>query len=785
MITTKRSDDNALFSSQTDLKVSSKPLFTNMSLLAKCVALACVTLSIPTIAQQADDIENDAGKLEVIKVSARRTVESLQNVPVSVTSVGEEELLSKGISVITEIQQFSPNTTLQTSRGTNSTLTAFIRGIGQQDPLWGYEPGVGIYVDDVYIARPQGAVLDILDVERIEVLRGPQGTLYGKNTIGGAVKYVTKEMRGDTAFTASATAGSYGQQDIKVTGQMPIIEDKLYVGVGFANLTRDGFGTYLQSAIPDQNLENYNKDLWAARINLEYRPTDDLFIKLGWDKTQDDSNAKGGYRLIPSLLTDAPVPSNRFDSYTSLPTTNEVQIEGMSLSVRYAVSDDLELKYVASDRESYSPTNIDFDNTALDIFDVPAEYRDENQTHELQATYRQDSFSLVGGMYYYDGESCGNFNAILGVLGRSLGASGLTREVAGCNNSESVALYTQGSFDINDKLSLTVGARYTDEKKTAIVNNGLIFANIYPSTGWVDGFIRREGQLVPTVLGSDSDGDGVLDAPKSQSWTRFTPRVGVEYQMNTNTMFYATYGQGFKSGTFNPRASTDETGVDPEIVDSFEIGMKKDWSDQFRTNITYFTYDHKDRQYIAVSDAGDGTTLNQTLQNAAETAGNGVEAEITFVANENLTFNAAFGYLDFEIKRNDSVPPLIGLSNTPEYTANFSANYFLETDMGNFVFNANYYHRDDYLLFESSELLTQDSYGMVNVSIMWESLEGDWYASLHGKNLTDEAYLVGGYDFVGAPDDSGNFTPGLGGDTTLIGYYGDPRTVHLTVGYRF
>lgn len=754
--------------------------------IATCVAIACGMASSHAFAQQNSDVnEKEAGKLEVIKVTARRTVESLQTVPVAVTSIGEEELIAKGIAVITELQQSSPNTTLQTSRGTNSTLTAFIRGIGQQDPLWGYEPGVGIYIDDVYIARPQGAVLDILDVQRIEILRGPQGTLYGKNTIGGAIKYVTKEMRGDTAFNASATVGSYGQQDIKVTGQLPIIEDKLYVGAGFANLTRNGFGTFLQSALPNQNLENYNKDLWAARLNLEYRASDDLFVKLAWDKTQDDSNAKGGYRLLPSLLTNAPVPASKFDSYTSLPTTNEVQIEGYSLTVRYNVSSDLELKYVASDRESYSPTNIDFDNTALDIFDVPAEYKDENQTHELQATYIQDSFSMVGGLYYYDGESCGNFNAILGVLGRALGASGLTREVAGCNNSQSYALYTQGSFDLTDKLSLTLGARYTNEEKTAIVNNGLIFANIYPSTNWIPGFTRAPGQLVPTVLGTDTNGDNVLDAPKSQSWNRFTPRVGIEYQMDADTMIYASYGQGFKSGTFNPRAETNEAGVDPEVVDSLEIGFKKDWSDQFRSNITLFTYDHKDRQYIAVGSAGNGTALNQTLQNAAATAGNGIEAEMTYVASENLTFNVALGYLDFKIKENNSVPPLIGSASTPEYTANLGTNYLMETGFGNLIFNANYYYRDDYLLFETSPLLAQEGYGMLNVSVMWESLSGDWYASLHGKNLTDEEYLVGGYDFVGAPNASGNFTPGLGGDTTLIGYYGDPRTIHLTVGYRF
>ncbi len=759
-------------------------LKSKISIAAQCVALALSALAMPTVAQEASE-EDEVGKLETITVTARRVTESLQNVPVAVTSIGEADLEANGIAVLTEIQQFSPNTTLQTSRGTNSTLTAFIRGIGQQDPLWGYEPGVGIYIDDVYVARPQGAVLDLLDVQAIEVLRGPQGTLYGKNTIGGAVKYVTKEMSGDTSFTARATVGSYSQQDLKLTGQIPIIDEKLYLGVGFAKLGRDGYGEFLQSALSNQDLDNYNKDLWAARVKLEYRPSDDLFIRLAWDKTEDDSNAKGGFRLLPSLLTNAPVPDSRYDSYTSLPTTNKVEIEGLNLSVQYDVSESLQVKYIASDRESYSPTNIDFDNTALDIFDVPAEYRDENQTHELQANYVGDGFTMVGGIYYYDGESCGNFNAILGVFGRSLLLPGLTREVEGCNNSESTAIYTQGSFDINDKLSLTVGARFTDEEKTAIVNNGLVFANVYPSTGWVPGYVRPEGQLVPTVLGTDTNGDGLLDAPKSDSWSRFTPRIGVEYQMDSNTMFYATYGQGFKSGTFNPRAETNEDGVAPEIVDSFEVGMKKDWSDSLRTNVTLFSYDHKDRQYIAVGESSNGTDLNQTLQNAAETAGDGVEAEITYVANDNLSFDIALGYLDFEIKRNDVIPPLIGLSNTPEYTANFAANYILDTSVGTFIFNANYYYRDDYLLFETSDLIAQDGYGMLNASIMWESQEGDWYASLHGKNLSDEEYLVGGYDFVGAPDADGNFAPGLGGDTTLIGYYGDPRTVHLTVGYRF
>ncbi|MFT4938960.1 MAG: iron complex outermembrane receptor protein [Paraglaciecola sp.] len=732
----------------------------------------------------AQEVEQPKKGLERIEVTARKTVESLQEVPVSVTSIGAIELDEKGISVLTEIQQFSPNTTLQNSRGTNSTLTAFIRGVGQQDPLWGYEPGVGIYIDDVYVARPQGAVFDLLDVERIEVLRGPQGTLYGKNTVGGALKYVTKAMSGDTELNVQGTVGSYSQRDLKVTGQVPIIEDKLYVGFGFADLTRDGFGEYLLSALDNQDLENYNKDLSAARLTLEFTPSDDLFFRLAWDKTTDDSNSKGGYRLLPSILTDAPVPDSVFDSYTSLPTENKVELEGISLTARWDINDAFSLKYIGAKRESYSPTNIDFDNTPLDIFDVPAIYDDENTSHEVQFNFSGDGISMVGGVYLYDGESCGQFEAILGVLGRSIGFPGLTREVSGCNNSESTAVYAQGSYDITEQLSLTVGARYTDEEKQANVNNGLIFDNVYPETNWIPGYVRPEGDLVPQVLGSDSDGDGVLDAPAVESWSRFTPRVGLEYQANPDLMFFASYSQGFKSGTFNPRATVNEPAANPEIVDSIEIGMKSDWSDDLRVNLTVFSLDHKDRQYIGIVPSDDASVLNQFLSNVAETSATGLEAEITYVATDNLTFDVALGTFDSKIEKNDAVPPLIGISNTPDYTFNFAANYVLESSVGAFTFNANYYYRDDYRLFEDSDQLQEEGYGMLNASVNWQSDGGQWYGGLHLKNLTDEEYLVGGYNFA-VDNGDGTFGPGLGGDTTLIGYYGDPRTVSLTVGYRF
>ena len=755
------------------------------------VALAITAaLSAPVVF--ADEQEKETG-LERIEVTARKTAENIQQVPVAVTSISASDLAESGVSVITEIQQFSPNTTLQTSRGTNSTLTAFIRGVGQQDPLWGYEPGVGIYIDDVYMARPQGAVLDLLDVDRIEVLRGPQGTLYGKNTIGGAVKYVTKEMSGDTEFNIEGTVGSYNQRDIKLTGQIPLLEDKLYIGFGHADLSRDGFGEYkiVADSLGDQDTENYNKDLTASRLTLEYHATDDLFMRLAWDRTKDDSNAKGGYRLLPSLVTEAPVPDSVFDSYTSLPTDNKVELEGFSLTIDWNVNDNLSLKYVGASRENYSDTNIDFDNTPVDVFDVPAVYDDENTSHELQANYAGEGFTLVGGVYLYDGESCGTFDAILGHLGRvAFGTPGFTREVAGCNNSESSAIYAQSSIDLNEQWSLTLGARYTNEEKEAYVNNGVWFDNVYPESGWVPGYERDPNIVFPQVLGNqvgvDEFGNPVFDGPAKDDWSRFTPRVGVEYQMDASTMLFASYSQGFKSGTFNPRAETNEASANPEIVDSIEFGMKKDWNDVLRTNITAFFIDHKDRQYITViPDPNDPTVLNQNLGNVAGSTVDGIEAEITYAATDNLTIDLSFGWVDYDIEENsDGTQSIMHLSNTPEYTMNLAANYVIDTDIGYFVINGGYYYRDDYYLFEETDLLEQEGYGMVNIGVSWESSEGNWYGGIYGKNLTDEEYQVGGYNFVGV-DDNGNYVPGLGGDQTLIAYYGDPRTIHFTLGYRF
>ncbi len=748
--------------------------------------LVSAVFMTPVLAEQASEEtkkDEEAG-LEVIQVTARKTAENLQDVPVAVTSLGATDIGERGLSSVIEVAQFSPNTTLQQSRGTNSTLTAFIRGVGQEDPLWGYEPGVGIYIDDVYVARPQGAVLDIMNIERIEVLRGPQGSLYGKNTIGGAVKYVTKAMSGDAEMSVDLGLGSYNQRDAKLTGQLPLIDNKLYVGVGYANLQRDGYGEFLVSALPGQDTENYNKDLQAARLTLEYRPTDDLFFRLNYDKTDDKSNSKGGYRLVPSLLTNAPVPQSVYDSYTSLPTWNKVETEGLSLMADWTINNHFTFKSVTSERESYSPTNIDFDNTAVIIFDVPAIYDDKQFTQEFQLNYSGDKLTAVSGLYYYTADSCGVFDAILGVLGASLAQPGLTREVGGCSNGDSIAAYSQGSYQLNEQWSVTAGLRYTKDDKEAVVRNGLIFNNVYPESGWIPGYVRPDGLTTPVVLDDE------------ESWSKLTPKLGVEFKQTDDLMWFASFSQGFKSGTFNPRATIAEPAADPETVDSYELGVKSDWSRTVRVNATLFMLDHKDRQYISViPDPNDASVLNQRLGNVGRSEATGAELELTWAASRELEIYANLGLIDAKFEEAISYTPAgvpidisdrFSITNTPETTANIGFTYNMGMASGDVIFTGNYSYRSDYSLVELDNLLTQDAYGLVNLGATWYSNDGHWTVGLHAKNLTDEEYLVGNYAFV-TPDATqpSGYRPGLGGDNTFIGYYGAPRTVTLNLGYRF
>jgi iron complex outermembrane receptor protein len=729
----------------------------------KSLIAAAVTtlLSSPmALAQQNEKTEAEDGKLERIEVTARRTNESLQEVPVAVSAFGEGELERDGIEDITELQYKMPNTTFQVSRGTNSTLTAYIRGVGQQDPLWGFEPGVGIYIDDVYVARPQGAVLEVLDVQRVEVLRGPQGTLYGKNTIGGAMKYVTRELTGYDEFEVKGTVGTYNQRDLKVSGQTALA-DNFYVGGAFATLNRDGFGEFVNTGD-----ENYNKELMTGRFNAKWLVNKDLNVKFAADWTKDDSNARGGHREQESLLSDEPRLTDVYDAYTAMPTWNEVENEGYSMTVDWAINNDWMFKSITAYREGSTNTNIDFDSTVNPVLLVPAVYEDEQTTQEFQFMYRDDRLDFVGGLYFYEGEACGEFGTVLGLLGLSI-------DTGGCVDTSSEALFGQATYQLDDQWSVTLGGRYTRDDKSADV-----FRYTYAGIKFLD---RGDYSADPIVINSDFT--------TQADWSKFSPHASVSYQVDPAVMLYASYSNGFKSGGVDMRADVSlnpdaSNPYDPETVDTVEFGVKSEMLDgRMRLNAAAFFSDYQDMQ-VTVQRAIEGGGVASQVLNAADSTVQGFEIESTFAATPTLNFNGSLGYIDAEFdsvaffnpetQQVEDVSDLWSFQNTPKVTANLGFTKEFALESGSLVWSTNVSYRDDTQIFEVPSPLDEEAYSLTNTSVVWYSNSSQWTVGLHAKNVFDEEYRVSGYNF------GSTF-----GENIVTGYYGDPRTVSLSVGYRF
>ena len=435
-----------------------------------CLSLMIGTLLAtgPVLAQEAPQGTPAAGRtasatnLDSITVTARKREETLQEVPVAVTAFTSEALDRMNVLDSSDLDAQVPTLTIYAARGSNTTLTAYIRGVGQSDPLWGVDPGVGLYLDDVYIARPQGALLDVFDVSRIEVLRGPQGTLYGKNTIGGAIKYISRGLPTQTEGFAQITVGNYSQLDAKAAIGGPIggADSGLRARVAVASMNHDGFG---ENTINGQPVSD--KQINAARFNLGAYAGDDFDVQFALDWIDDQSGMRGSKMLAPNpFLRPYPPMDSRYDIRSGMRNLNSVETKGASATVNWRPSGDVALKYVVAKRESDSDANIDFDTTPVKLADVSGTYNDNQVSNEVQLNYDAGGrVRGVVGLYQFSGEAGGQiqnnfFNLQFG-------------DTRGKVLTDSIALYADWTFDLTTRLKLDVGARYTDEDKRAVVLN--------------------------------------------------------------------------------------------------------------------------------------------------------------------------------------------------------------------------------------------------------------------------------------------------------------------------
>ncbi|RZA37362.1 MAG: TonB-dependent receptor [Lysobacteraceae bacterium] len=728
------------------------------------LAIACTLLAPAAWAQDAAPAESvsEATTLDKITVTARKREETLQEVPIAVTAFTPETLDKLNVQDLADLDAQVPNLTIYAARGSSSTATAYIRGIGQADPLWGVDPGVGIYLDDVYIARPQGALLDVFDVGRIEVLRGPQGTLYGKNTIGGAIKYISRALPTETEGFAQLTVGNYNQLDAKAAlgGSIGGADSGLRARVSVASMNRDGFGTNL---LNDQEVSD--KEINAARFQLGAYAGDDLDVQFALDWIDDQSGVRGAKMLAANPLAPTYAPlDDRYDIRSGMPNVNDTVMKGGSITVNWRATDNWVFKYVAAKRESDTETNIDFDTTPLKLVDVRAFYSDSQVSHELQANFDAGGRARgVMGLYAFDGDAGGQvLNYFFNPLAPVALTNPLFGDTQGVVNTKSIAVYADWTFDLTDRLKLDVGARYTDEDKHAIALNRFYLTPTY-ETSW----------------GTAANFD------KTVNFENLSPKVSLDYQVTDDIMVYGVASRGFKSGGYNIRANTTAVPrsgepFDDEQVDSYEIGSKMAFFDQsLFLNLAAFHNVYKDIQlsvFTSYQLPGGGSSFFGDFTNAGKGTVNGVEVEYQWLPNQHWLISGNLAWLDAKYDEfftaGVNVADSQYFTNAPEFSGALNVEYRTPlANGGNLSARVGYsYQSEVWPTTDLSPAIRQDGYGLVGAGIIWK-VNDSWQLSLQGSNLADEEYRTTGYNIAAYG--------------VLTGFYGPPRQYSLTARYDF
>ncbi len=736
--------------------------------LAMGLAVTGLLCALPLYAQQTGNTDAstdttkpvNAKQLGQVTVTARKREETLQDVPIAVSAFTSATLFKQNVQNLGDLQGKVPSLQVYAARGSNTTLTAYIRGVGQADPTWGFDPGVGIYLDDVYMARPQGALLDVFDVNRIEVLRGPQGSLYGKNTIGGAIKYVSNPLPKKTEGSVTATVGTHGEKDVKVSLGGASADGVWRGRVAAASEHNDGFGKNLIS-----NSRNGNKNTNAARVSLGFFPSSTFNAQLSVDALRDNSNPRGAKMLIANKFdpTYAPLSSD-FNTRGGLAQLNHTDMSGAALTLNWIVNQDWTLKSITAYRKSSTDTYIDFDTLPEKIADVTAKYNDHQFTQELQANF--DSGGVlhgVFGLFYFKGTAAGQIhNIFLGSPPYSTLGYSLYGSTGGSTGTESYAGYGDFTWDLSPQWSLDVGMRYTHETKTALIQN----------FGYADATFQN-----PTSTLADFSG--------SHASNNVSPKVSLAWSANDQIKLYGSYSEGFHSGGYNIRANcvaipSSCRPINDEKVQSFELGSKMTFfDDALMMNTALFHNVYSNIQLsvftsFALPNGSQGFFGDFT--NAGKGHIDGLEEEFAWKPSEDWTLSGQFAYLHTKytefLTKGVNVADQQKFTNAPKWSGGLSLeNTHQLGNGGSLTARINYtYQGLVYPETSLSPLIAQSAYGLWNAGVIWQ-IDQPWTLSLQGTNLANKSYRTTGYN--------------IGSLGIVTGFYGAPRMVTLSARYTF
>ena len=743
---------------------------------------AASTLALHTAAQAAPDAdpappEAEGTRLEEVIVTSQKRSESLQKTAVSVTAYARETIEQQKISTFRDLSGRVPGL-LAPKRSTAYTTQQYsIRGIGEIDTY--PEPSVAVYVDDVYLARTVGSLYDTPDLERVEVLRGPQGTLYGRNSSAGAIRFITKEPTAERNGEIGLTYGTSNNVEFKgrVNGAI-LSDDRLNGSFSLVRHTRDGW----QHSVP-LNIDVNDLDLTVVRGKLSSKLTDKLSATFSadamWDRSsqsyytpvnQPDGLVGSGGKTDPDLTWSDTLPYNKTTVY------------GGSLTFKYVLSDHLTLKSVTAVRGMKGPIYYDNDGVTQIKGDSYAGFDQHYRTQEFNLNGEYDRLNFVAGVYYFY-EYFHNHR-----LSQSAGSPkddvGTVTHTNNYLRTESWAAFGQVNYKLTDQFSVTLGGRYTEDRRR-FDNRGQQSSGVtlHDPQEWGYDPDRFERLYGPYTTNFD------VHAP----WTKFssfTPKLGLQYQWTPDVLVYGSYSQGFKSGGYDLRTNTvvgSLTPYQPQVTSTYEAGIKTRWLDGSVTaNLAAFYNDIEDFQVRATATAALGNVVNQLI-NAGEAHSKGAELEIAVAPIEGLRINATAAYLETEYDTFTATLPnnvagrktLVGLDfpYAPRWQVGLAANYRLPLDTAGAwrVGVDGQYESRRYVDIYNTDQTQVKPQTFFNATVNYTSDDAKWFTGAQVKNLLDlRRGQAGGY----SPTNAG---------TSPLYYraYNEPRFINVFVNRKF
>ncbi len=676
---------------------------------------------------------------EKIEVTARKRTESLFESPTAITSIGANLIDKANMGNLEDIGKYVPNLNItRYGVGNAAHASVFIRGIGLQDHIITTDPGVGVYLDGVYLGRQMGSNLSLPNVERVEVLRGPQGTLYGRNTLGGAVNVITKQPGDEGILTTSAKVGSRG----RIAGDIyfnDALTNDLSMSASASYKQRNGVGTAVNLVNPEKEIGEEQE--FSGRIALKYEATSDLAFTFSLDGV-DNESGQSPYTIELTepldssnvfngdfpLLTEDLLPANPDDLGTTVAGIESTSYSGWgtSFTADWAINNTYTAKFISSYRTSEYEGGLDDDASPLNLSEFPEVGGADQYSFELQLNATFDKMDFVSGLYFFNEDGFTRsedfvfspFNTPDGVLN-----DGVTPSFGGFGffeinqETNSYAAYINGSYDLTDDLTIGGGLRYSEDKKDANA--------IFPT------FPERKDI--------------------SADFNAVTWDINASYQLSNNMNVYGQVQKGYQTGGFPPRpfGGPDQfVSFDETKAVNYEIGLKGQVHENVSMMLAMFVTDYTDLA-LPFSDPTAGGGFVTIVENAGQSKAQGIELETTIALTDDFTIRTAVGYLDSEITEVAEGVQGIGKGDspalTPRWTVMVAPSYFVDLRNGGTVaLNANYSYRSEMQgqsVFNKSE--TIDSRELVGFNISYTNPYGDMEVTLYGENVLNEVYDVG------------------------------------------